>query len=114
MEKAAAFGEIEQRVVNHAAQGEMLALRIASEPNLGHAAAVDQFFEVKTAKPPGLGGRFLASLGIPKRHNIGGTMPQDRQITCENVALGKSGMQLLVSIAYSPDHPSQIHALVVY
>jgi hypothetical protein len=56
--------KVEQRVVDHAAQGEMLALRIGGEPNLGHAAAVDQFFEVKAAKPPGLGGRFLASLGI--------------------------------------------------
>jgi hypothetical protein len=50
-------------------------LGIGGEPNLGHAAVIDQFFEAKAAKPPGLGGWFLISLGCPKGHNNGGNMP---------------------------------------
>jgi hypothetical protein len=90
VEKAAAFGEVEERVVDHAAQGEMLALRIGREPYFGHAAAIDQFFKVKAAKPPWLDGRFWISLGFAKRHINGGNMPQRGQIRCENLAFGKA------------------------
>jgi hypothetical protein len=90
VEKAAAFGEIEERIVNHAAQGEVLALRVGGEPDFGRAAAVDHFLKVKAAVPPRLGGRFWIPIGFAKRHINAGNMPQRGQIRCENLAFGKA------------------------
>jgi hypothetical protein len=58
-----AFGdEIESEIVVEAAEGVGLALGIGGEPDIGHAAAVDQFLQVIGAELSGLGQwGFLAS-----------------------------------------------------
>src|SRR5438874_12409979 len=53
--------KIEAEFFEQAAQGINFAARIGRQPNIGHAAAVDQFMKIKTAKGLRLGN---SSLGL--------------------------------------------------